>query len=157
MASDIDSLPTISSCQDVSQMNLATARWGPHTGYRSSIDRQSLPCTKPDPPAALVCKGNAVVAHPVYSVTNVRSYRRESSMVLDKSFERLGVAVTCNHGHFWWHRILLAESRILEISRLRTRSSRIHPDLVRQHLGHRCVWIVAIVTPDCRCCSHSRV
>jgi hypothetical protein len=33
MASTIDSLPTISSCQAVSQMNLATARWAPHTGY----------------------------------------------------------------------------------------------------------------------------
>src|SRR6266850_3871717 len=33
MASAIDSLPTISSCQAVSQINLATARWAPHTGY----------------------------------------------------------------------------------------------------------------------------
>jgi hypothetical protein len=33
MASAIDSLPTISSCQAVSQINLATARWVPHTGY----------------------------------------------------------------------------------------------------------------------------
>src|SRR5713226_746135 len=33
MASAIDFLPTISSCQAVSQMNLATARWRPHAGY----------------------------------------------------------------------------------------------------------------------------
>src|SRR6267378_1880240 len=36
MASAIDSLPTISSCQAVSQINLATARWAPHTGYERS-------------------------------------------------------------------------------------------------------------------------
>src|SRR6266478_7712232 len=35
MASAIDFLPTISSCQAVSQMNLATARWRPHAGYAS--------------------------------------------------------------------------------------------------------------------------
>jgi hypothetical protein len=33
MASAIDFLPTINSCQAVSQMNLATARWAPHAGY----------------------------------------------------------------------------------------------------------------------------
>src|SRR5882724_1642386 len=42
MASAIDFLPTISSCQAVSQMNLATARWRPHAGYtqwgEASID-----------------------------------------------------------------------------------------------------------------------
>ena len=32
-------LPTISSCQAVSQINRATARWGPHAGY----DRERLP------------------------------------------------------------------------------------------------------------------
>src|SRR5216684_93936 len=36
MASAIDFLPTISSCQAVSQMNLATARWRPHAGYARS-------------------------------------------------------------------------------------------------------------------------
>jgi len=33
MASAIDSLPTIRSCQAVSQIIRATARWGPHAGY----------------------------------------------------------------------------------------------------------------------------
>ena len=32
MTSAIDFLPTISSCQAVSQINRATARWGPHAG-----------------------------------------------------------------------------------------------------------------------------
>src|SRR4051794_27250314 len=36
MASVIDFLPTISSCQAVSQINLATARWGAHAGYGES-------------------------------------------------------------------------------------------------------------------------
>src|SRR5450631_2890960 len=33
MTSAIDFLPTISSCQAVSQINRATARWAPHAGY----------------------------------------------------------------------------------------------------------------------------
>jgi hypothetical protein len=33
MAFAIDFLPTISSCQAVSQINRAIARWGPHAGY----------------------------------------------------------------------------------------------------------------------------
>src|SRR5258705_11571709 len=37
MASAIDFLPTISSCQAVSQMNLATARWRPHAGYKETL------------------------------------------------------------------------------------------------------------------------
>src|SRR5712672_20060 len=36
MTSAIDFLPTISSCQAVSQINRATARWGPHAGNHQS-------------------------------------------------------------------------------------------------------------------------
>jgi len=39
MASAIDSLPTISSCQAVSQTKLTTARWGPRAGYTQAVAR----------------------------------------------------------------------------------------------------------------------
>src|SRR6266851_7470622 len=47
MASAIDFLPTISSCQAVSQMNLATARWRPHAGYGQSATTHTTPPLAP--------------------------------------------------------------------------------------------------------------
>src|ERR1700730_2161586 len=46
MTSAIDFLPTISSCQAVSQINRATARWGPHAGndLLSDVLLDSLQC-----------------------------------------------------------------------------------------------------------------
>src|SRR5467141_2050098 len=52
MTSAIDFLPTISSCQAVSQINRATARWGPHAGNDYSC-RTGIACT-------VVCPGGEV-------------------------------------------------------------------------------------------------
>src|SRR5882757_2234225 len=41
MTSAIDFLPTISSCQAVSQISRATARWGPHAGNLLTGARRS--------------------------------------------------------------------------------------------------------------------
>jgi ribosomal protein S18 acetylase RimI-like enzyme len=57
MTSAIDFLPTISSCQAVSQINRATARWGPHAGN----GKWNEPGQKRVVELALVTKGTSII------------------------------------------------------------------------------------------------
>src|SRR5450755_1145924 len=59
MTSAIDFLPTISSCQAVSQINRATARWAPHAGYDQHprwVSRNQVEPTAGHPLCAFVRK-----------------------------------------------------------------------------------------------------
>src|SRR5712672_1790675 len=92
MASAIDFLPTISSCQAVSQMNLATARWRPHAGYHCS-DRTIQFSMKCIPELSEVA---ASTKHPCF-VSNLPQIRNPHQPILAGECQRLVYALRLGH------------------------------------------------------------
>src|SRR5450631_4013362 len=79
MTSAIDFLPTISSCQAVSQINRATARWGPHAG-NDLPGLPQIPAPVTDQSCAATSSANALIGigcpHAPPSCANLHSARR---------------------------------------------------------------------------------
>src|SRR6266700_3088365 len=109
MASAIDFLPTISSCQAVSQMNLATARWRPHAGYcRPLLRAASLPSPEAD------------------ANRTFYFYTIEKSATVALVLARVAEAVTFSRGREWGHPSHDLQKR----HRLRTASRRLREALM---------------------------
>src|SRR3981081_631329 len=107
MTSAIDFLPTISSCQAVSQINRSPARWGPHAGNHASADVViSMDADLQDDIHAI---GKMLLAYEAGSdlVLGVRSDRtsdnvqkRGTAGAYYKILSLLGVNIVENHADF---------------------------------------------------------